>query len=288
MMRLAWNGLRHPGGQAAGNVIHTITSTPSAVASAPWTLRARGASWPAARVPDLLWWLAGVGWPHGKTDDGNASGSQRSVGVACSRQEGWARMRLFVAVETGPETAESVALVVAELKRRLATAEPAVRVSWVEPERVHLTLRFIGEVDESKDRAIRACLQRGVPLLPFRVEVGGLSAFPDRGPMRVLWVGLTAGVEQLAVLEKLVSKRLLQAGVAADRSAFHPHVTVGRLRTSTTLRPSQLFQGIEDVTLGSIDVTGYTLFESRPTAHGSEYVPLLRTRLACQAVHRDI
>lgn len=197
-------------------------------------------------------------------------------------------MRLFVAVETGPEVAEGIQPVIAEVKRRIATVAPAARVSWSTPERAHLTLRFIGEVDGERAAAIRKSLERGVPLLPFRVEIGGLSVFPDHGPARVLWVGLTAGQDALAGLERQVSERLLLTGVPRDPRPFRPHVTIGRLRTPLAVRPSQLFQGIDDVTLGAVDVIGYTLFESRPTPHGPEYVPLVRTRLACQPVQRGV
>jgi 2'-5' RNA ligase len=85
-------------------------------------------------------------------------------------------------------------------------------------------------------------------------------------------------------LESLVSGRLAEAGVPTDARPFHPHVTLARVRDAAGLRTPPLFQGLSDVTLGHVQVAGYTLFDSRATPHGLEYVALARTRLACQPV----
>lgn len=193
-------------------------------------------------------------------------------------------MRLFVAVETGPEVAAGVAPLVAELKRRAERLAPLARISWTAMERVHLTLRFIGEVPPSRAEAIGKALERGVPMLPFPVEVGGLAAFPARGPARVLWVGLSSGVESMVKLESLVSARLAEAGVPPDTRPFHPHVTLARVRDAAGLRIAPLFHGLTDATLGAVQVSSFTLFESRATPRGVEYVALVRSRLACQPV----
>lgn len=193
-------------------------------------------------------------------------------------------MRLFVAVETGPDIASAVMPIVAELRRRAERLAPLARITWAVPPRVHLTLRFIGEVSPEKAEAISAALVRGVPRMPFQVEIGGAGVFPERGPARVLWLGLTSGVEPMLRLEEQVSSRLAQLGIAPDTRPYHPHVTLGRVRDASGLRPAALFQGIADATLGPFQVSSYTLFESRRTAGGTEYVPLVRTRLACQPV----
>lgn len=195
-------------------------------------------------------------------------------------------MRLFVAIDTGPDVAAAVAAIVAELKPRAAKLAPLSRLTWATPGRVHITLRFIGEVDAERGRAIAKALERGVPLIPFHIEAGGLGAFPERGQPRVLWVGLTAGSDAVARLEELVSARLAQAGVARDDRPFRPHITLARVRDADGLRPAALFHGLTDASLGSVTVSSYTLFESRQSARGREYIPLVRSRLACEPVRR--
>jgi RNA 2',3'-cyclic 3'-phosphodiesterase len=193
-------------------------------------------------------------------------------------------VRLFVGVDTGPEVASAIAAIVAELKPRASRLAPMARLTWAKPEHVHLTLRFIGEVDAARAATLAQAFERGVPLAPFTVEVGGLGVFPDRGQPRVLWVGLTGGVETMTRLEDLVSTRLLQAGVPRDERPFRPHVTVARVRDAADLRPAALFQGLADATIGTITVSSFTLFESRQTPGGVEYLPLVQSRLACQPV----
>jgi 2'-5' RNA ligase len=200
-------------------------------------------------------------------------------------------MRLFVAIDTGPDVAAAIGAIVAELKPRAARLAPQSRLTWASPERVHITLRFIGEVDDERARAITRVLERGVPLLPFNVDVGGLSAFPEQGQPRVLWVGLTAGLESVRRLEDLVSARLEQADVAREARPFHPHITLARVRDAAGLRPSVLFHELADASLGTVAVSSYTLCESRQSSRGTEYIPLVRSRLACEPVpktHRAV
>lgn len=193
-------------------------------------------------------------------------------------------MRLFVAVETGPDIASAVMPIVGELKRRAERMAPLARMTWAVPSRVHLTLRFIGDVDPATADTIAGVLERGVPRLPFSVEVGGVGTFPERGPARVLWLGLTSGLENMTRLEEHVSARLATVGIPRDERPFRPHVTLARVRDAAGLRPAALVQGLNDASLGSFQVSSYTLFESRPTPHGTEYIPIVKTRLACQPV----
>jgi 2'-5' RNA ligase len=189
-------------------------------------------------------------------------------------------MRLFVAVETGAEWLRRRPVAEFALRRTARTARDLVGRDRTRPS----DARFIGEVPPSEADAIGKVLERGVPMLPFPVEVGGLAEFPARGPARVLWVGLSSGIESMVKLESLVSGRLAEAGVPADTRPFHPHVTLARVRDAAGLRTAPLFNGLTDATLGSVQVSGYTLFESRATPRGVEYVALARTRLACQPV----
>jgi RNA 2',3'-cyclic 3'-phosphodiesterase len=193
-------------------------------------------------------------------------------------------MRLFVAVDTGPDIASAVMPIVAELKHRAERLAPLARFTWAVPSRVHLTLRFIADVDPKTADTIAAALERGVPRMPFSVEIGGVDVFPDRGAPRVFWLGLTSGLDGMVKLEEHLSTRLLSVGIPREERPFRPHVTLCRVRDASGLRPTALLQGLADASLGSFRVSSYTLFESRPTPHGPEYRPIVTSRLACQPV----
>lgn len=161
--------------------------------------------------------------------------------------------RLFVALEM-PE--EAVAGLV-----RLCSGLPGA--SWTDPADLHLTLRFIGEVDHDTFVEIGQGLHE-IMLRPFELTLKGLGLFPPRGEPRHLW----AGVEDGAVVEPLrrrVDRVVDAAGVPRERRRFVPHVTLARFREpppadrlGSWLTRRALFR------LPSFPVSGFNLYSSYP------------------------
>ncbi len=113
----------------------------------------------------------------------------------------------------------------AELRRR------AGAVSWVRAENLHVTLRFLGSVDEATlGRAREALTEAASGIAPFRLALGGFGGFPAAHAPRVIWVGLTAGAEPLVELHARLEAALARCGIAPEGRGFHPHVTLGRAR----------------------------------------------------------
>ena len=116
--------------------------------------------------------------------------------------------------------------------RILRSLEPLERglgdVRWLTPDQQHLTLRFIGELDQGRlDEVAEAlALVEGVPL-ELRLE--GLGHFPPRGEPRVLWVGVARNPE-LARLKRRIDRALAGMGLPPDGRKFTPHVTLARIR----------------------------------------------------------
>ena len=110
-------------------------------------------------------------------------------------------MRLFVGVELGAEVAKALADFALALRQRAGALAPAARINWVQPENLHVTSRFIGEVGDTSVAAIVSAFRQELPMQPFDVVVRGAGAFPDRGAPRVLWAGIGAGGEALTALE---------------------------------------------------------------------------------------
>jgi len=127
-------------------------------------------------------------------------------------------IRLFVSLEL-PEASR-------ERLHRLCCDVPGAR--WVEPEQLHLTVRFIGEVEEHVFEEIRDRLG-GVRVDPFEIELCGVGHFPPRGQPRVLWAGI-ARSDSLRLLHQRVDSVLVRAGLPPERRKFSPHITLARLR----------------------------------------------------------
>jgi 2'-5' RNA ligase len=188
-------------------------------------------------------------------------------------------VRLFTAIELDRTLAEAVICLAGELRARVEATAPLARLTWVTEERLHLTVQFIGNVDEGQAARIRQVLAVPLGTTSFVVSVGGVGAFPARGAPRVLVAGVVHGVESLQTLAAEVRQRLSTIPVEAEDREYHPHLTLARVRDARGLRSRELVRGLNDRDLGPTHVEAITLFESRLSPRGPAYVPLQRTRL---------
>jgi 2'-5' RNA ligase len=187
-------------------------------------------------------------------------------------------VRLFIAVEIDPHVAAAAAVLTGNLRRRAERLAPKARITWIPEERLHVTVRFIGQVDDTTAEAVRPVLAPHLTMPPFDLVIAGAGAFPATGAPRVIWAGLAAG-ESLRVIEREVTERLKQAGVAAESRPYNPHVTLARVRDAAGLSSSRLLDGLADQVVGTTRVEAITLFESRLSPAGPTYVALQRTPL---------
>lgn len=169
--------------------------------------------------------------------------------------------RLFVALDL-PED------VVAALER-LCEGLPGVR--WSEPEQFHLTLRFIGEVEQGTFYEIGEALA-GVSHAPFELALKGLGQFPPRGAPHTLWAGVEDPSGSLPSLRRRIERALVEAGLEPERRKFSPHVTLGRFRSpppedrlGSYLFRRNLFR------TERFPVSSFALYSSRLRPEGSVY-----------------
>jgi 2'-5' RNA ligase len=189
-------------------------------------------------------------------------------------------VRLFVAVEIGPDVQRAASRVIDELKLRTERSAPRSRVTWVKPEHLHLTVRFIGSVDAALAETILTALDGPIRVPGFELTIKGTGTFPPKRAPRVIWAGITAGLDHLQSLEKDVRARLGRLVPSADDRDYHPHLTLGRVKNPAGLRPAVLLEGLEEKGFGVVQVRAVTLFESRLSPTGPTYVALGRTGLA--------
>ena len=189
-------------------------------------------------------------------------------------------MRLFIAIEVGPAIAAEAGRVVDTLRQRAHRLAPAAHVTWVAPERMHLTVRFIGYADEAKASAIQQALMPPLGVMPFELQVIGVGTFPPRGTPRVIWAGGHGAGDSLAAIEREVSGRLERLGVAREDRPYSPHLTLARVKEAAGLRAPALVDGLADHQFGATRVDAITLFESRLSSTGPTYIPVFSTPLS--------
>lgn len=107
------------------------------------------------------------------------------------------------------------------------------------PERVHITLKFLGDVPPDDLPRLTSALERmHLPGSPFEAATSGFGVFPSARRARILWAGIGEGSEGLAALARAVETALEPAGFAAEEKPFVPHLTLGRARRPFPLDPS--------------------------------------------------
>lgn len=133
-------------------------------------------------------------------------------------------VRTFVALELSEAAKEGILAFVEELKRL------GVRASWARRQTLHLTLKFLGDVEENDLPEVVAAVARASSQVSrFVLETRSAGAFPSPRRPRVLWIDV-APCEELYALASAVESELAELGFAKERRRFHPHVTLGRIR----------------------------------------------------------
>ena len=191
-------------------------------------------------------------------------------------------MRLFVGIELGEEMKTAAAAAADRLRAALKRADLHVEARWVPRENLHVTLWFIGEVDDERAAGIRGALAAPFQVARFALRAAGLGAFPPAGPPRVLWIGIAAGGEPLAALHGELIPRLAPLGFQPEGRPYAAHLTIARV-TEVARRASHDIRRVAAATeadAGVTEISAVTLFRSRVSSKGSTYEPLLRIPLA--------
>ena len=165
--------------------------------------------------------------------------------------------RLFIAVDL-PET-------IKENLESMSFGIPGAK--WVSPEQLHLTIRFIGEVDGSLFRDIRDILDE-ITFASFSLQLKGVGYFPPRGTPRVLWVGLEKS-QLLLLLRKKIDTALLRARVEPEGRKFSPHITLARLKNSPVQKIANFLSGNGLFSQEPFQVEDFKLYSSTLTPKGA-------------------
>lgn len=189
-------------------------------------------------------------------------------------------IRTFVAVDVSDQVRAAAAEVRSDVERQAADGVDALR--WVDPAKLHVTLRFLG--DQSADTLADIVARFAPPwTLPgFDAAIDGVDWLPSRARPRVMIGRFTRGADEFRALRREVDRRLGEAVPDHDEGrVFAPHVTIARLRnTRLRLARRRTLVDMRPPFAASMHVDGVVLYASRPGKHGASYEPLSRNPLA--------
>lgn len=184
-------------------------------------------------------------------------------------------VRTFIAIDLPPSLQEALGGLEKELQ------EARAPITWVKPERIHLTLKFLGDVTPERIMEIQKNLEQvALQASSFPLEPVGCGAFPSLKQMRVIWVGLQADGTGLSGLQQAVEEAMVQLGFKREERPFKPHLTVGRVKGRQHLRLLQeLLLERQSFKAAAFDVTELVLYKSELRPKGAHYTPLFRNKL---------
>jgi 2'-5' RNA ligase len=186
-------------------------------------------------------------------------------------------VRLFIAVDLDDEARAAMAAAQKRLAAGIGEARSSLK--WIPPDRLHLTLVFLGEVDETRARAVTDVMGADVTQAPFDLAYVGAGVFPARGAPKVLWAGVGAGAREVIDLEQALAARVAGVGHRIEGRPFSPHLTIARWRESRGADRVRALAAAPEGTIARVRVDHATLYQSRISSAGPTYMPLARANL---------
>jgi len=187
-------------------------------------------------------------------------------------------MRTFIAIELPQEVKDKLAELQALLKKAGAD------VKWIEPENIHLTLKFLGEIDENKSVKVTEAIEDiAKKSKQLRMSLASLGAFPRIEFPRIIWVGIDKGDKEITELAKVLEERIEKLGIPREERRFSSHITIGRVRNPLNKdKLAKVLKELDNYFSGKnieFDVTKITLFKSTLGPGGPVYAALKEVTL---------
>jgi len=188
-------------------------------------------------------------------------------------------IRSFIAIELPEEAKKGLARLKGELQK-----DEHKFVKWVNPDGLHLTLKFLGNIPSKRvTEIINAMEEVTQGVSAFHLEISGLGAFPSLRQARVFWVGIGGEVDRLVKLQQNIDSALAVLGFAKEERPFVPHLTLARLRPGASPLERRSFGELVDSTIFEdkyhIEVEAVSLMRSQLTPAGAVYTRLSAVEL---------
>lgn len=180
-------------------------------------------------------------------------------------------MRAFIAIDLPGWIRDRLREVQDKLKGKQGS-----KISWPRPDGIHLTIKFLGDIEEKEIEEIGKVLERVAEgIAPFRLSVEGVGAFPTISNPRVIWVGVKTEGENLLLLRKGLEEGFAQLGFEKETRPFQPHLTLGRIKYLGDKKGFiEGYRALGGIKLGGFLVEGIVLFKSELKPTGAVYTRL--------------
>jgi len=190
------------------------------------------------------------------------------------------QIRAFIAIELPDPLRASLK----GLQDRLKEQAPPRAVRWVQPQGIHLTLKFLGQTPVDQiEGLIKGLVSACAPLCSFTCTVGGLGCFPNPNRPRVIWAGVQEPTGALSRLQRAIEDACAELGFEPERRTFHPHLTLGRVRdgvpTGQRRAIGELIERTETASLATISAKGVSVIRSDLRPSGAVYTTLREIEL---------
>lgn len=190
-------------------------------------------------------------------------------------------MRAFIAIELPRELIRELEAEISKLRAGANT----VTLRWSDPATIHLTLRFLGEIDDGQVELVRSTLDRALadqPAFTFQIDTR-LGCFPSWKRPRVFWIGVGHNESAVRRLNRTIERELVARGFDAEQRRFHPHLTIARVKRGVNRTELQslatALQEIELEAFGQVEVNKVTLMRSELKPDGAVHTPVYQAAL---------
>jgi RNA 2',3'-cyclic 3'-phosphodiesterase len=153
-------------------------------------------------------------------------------------------------------------------------------VKWIRPESLHLTLKFLGDVEEGRITAVGSAVETAVSSMPaFDLALGGTGAFPNARRPSVLWIGVPMGAEPMAALAGSIESALAGLGFDREKRPFSAHLTIGRVRPAGNAQRTMERMAETGFECAPFKVGAVHVMKSELQRSGAEYTVLRTIKL---------
>jgi len=184
--------------------------------------------------------------------------------------------RIFVAIDISAEARRKISDYITELRGEFSN----VRVGWERPEKLHLTLKFLGDIDETQLADLTEAVDKTAKQISdFKLRVSKTGAFPSEKNARILWLGIVDELKSLQKMNEILEIECERKGFAREKRNFKAHLTIARLR-----EPHKSKELIErhlrnDFESNVFAVSGIVIYESQLQKSGSIYTKYKKLNL---------
>jgi len=182
------------------------------------------------------------------------------------------KFRGFIAIDI--ESSSKIKELIRDLKNSGAN------IKIVEPENMHITLKFLGDTDEELIEKIKEIMKKSVVNIdPFELKLKSTGVFPNENYIKVIWVGLEQ-YEKIKEIAKTIDEKLSKIGFKKEKREFSPHLTIGRLRSGKNKdKILHILNKYKDAEFNSFKIKSIKLIKSELTSKGPIYTTLEEVKI---------